>query len=50
MHSVIHWFVTYENVIAIIVTVGVALVVFCCLKCSECPSREKDDVFRHHSL
>ena len=50
MHSMIQWFVTYENVIAIIVTVAVALVVVCCLECSECPSREKDDVFRRHSL
>jgi hypothetical protein len=50
MHSLIHWLGIYENVIAIIVTVAVALLVVCCLECSECPSRDKDDVFRHHSL
>ncbi|MFY9856178.1 MAG: hypothetical protein WAK26_20105 [Terracidiphilus sp.] len=50
MHSLIHWLVAYENVIAILVTLGVALVVVCCLECSECPSRDKDDVFKHHSL
>lgn len=50
MHTLIHWLVTYENAIAIIVTLAVALVVVCCLECSECPSRDDDDVFRHHSL
>ena len=50
MHTLIHWLVNYENAIAIIVTVAVALLVVCCLECSECPSRDKDDVFRHHSL
>ncbi len=50
MHTLIHWLVTYENIIAIMVTLAVALVVVCCLECSECPSREKDDVFKHHSL
>lgn len=50
MHSLIHWFVAYENVIAFIVTVGVALLIVCCLECSSCPSRDKDDIFRHHEL
>ncbi|MGA3009367.1 MAG: hypothetical protein ABSD72_03825 [Terracidiphilus sp.] len=50
MQSLIHWLIAYENIIAIIVTVAIALVVVCCLKCSECPSRDEDDVFRHHSL
>ncbi|MGA2834591.1 MAG: hypothetical protein ABSE55_16100 [Terracidiphilus sp.] len=50
MHTLIHWLVNYENAIAIIVTVAIALVVVCCLECSECPSRDEDDVFRHHSL
>jgi hypothetical protein len=50
MHSLIQWFVTYENVIAIIVTMAVAVIVYCCLGCSKCPCRDKDDVFRDHSL
>jgi hypothetical protein len=50
MQSLIHWFTTYENAIAIMVTVAVAVVVVCCLECWESPSRDEDDIFRHHSL
>ena len=50
MHSLIHWLGIYENVIAIIVTVAVALLVVCCLECSECPSRDKDDLFNRHTV
>jgi hypothetical protein len=50
MHSLIHWFVAYENAVAVLVTVGVALLLVCCLGCSSCPSRDKDDVFRHREL
>jgi hypothetical protein len=49
MHSLIHWFVVYENAIAVIVTLGVALVLVCCMECSDCPSRDKDDLFNHHA-
>jgi hypothetical protein len=50
MHSLIHWFVAYENAVAVLVTVGVALLIVCCLGCSSCPSRDKDDVFNRHKL
>jgi hypothetical protein len=50
MHSLIHWFVVYENVIAVLVTLGVALLLVCCMECSDCSSRDKDDLFNHHAL
>jgi hypothetical protein len=49
MHSLIHWFVVYENAIAVIVTLGVALLLVCCMECSDCPSRDKDDLFNRHA-
>ena len=50
MHNVIHWFATSGGVIAVMVTVGVAVLLVCCLGCSNCPSREKDDIFSRHEM
>lgn len=50
MHNVIHWFATSGGVIAVMVTVGVAVLLVCCLGCSNCPARDKDDIFSRHEL
>ncbi len=52
MHSLIHWFTVYENALAVLVTVGVGLLLACCVECSSCSSRErdKDEIFRHHGV
>jgi len=50
MNSLIRWFMVYENALAVLVTVGVALFLTCCLECSSCPRRDRDDIFRHHAL
>jgi len=50
MNNLIHWFVTHESVLAVLVTVGVAILMLCCLGCSNCQNRDKDDIFRHHEL
>jgi len=50
MNSVIHWFTTNGSVLAVLVTVGVAVLLVCCLGCSNCPSRDKDDIFRRHEM
>jgi hypothetical protein len=50
MHSLFHWFAVNTNALAIIVTIGVAVLLVCCLECSNCPSRDKDDLFRRHGL
>jgi hypothetical protein len=50
MHSVIHWFAANANVLAILVTVGVAILLVCCLECTNCSCHDKDDIFRHHEM
>jgi len=50
MHSLIHWFAMNGGVLAVLVTVGVAVLLVSCLECSDCSSREKDEIFRHHAL
>ena len=48
MHIVVHWFAANADVLAILVTLGVAILLVCCLECTKCPCRDKDDLFRHH--
>jgi hypothetical protein len=50
MDSLIQWFAVDGNALAVLVTVGVALLLVCCLACSNCPCRDKDDLFRRHAL
>ncbi len=50
MHRLIHWFADYGNVLAVLVTVGVALLLVCCLECSTCPNRDKDEIFKRREL
>jgi hypothetical protein len=50
MHSLMHWFATNESILALVVTVGVAVLLVCCLECTHCPCREKDDLFRRHQV
>jgi hypothetical protein len=50
MQSILHWFSMYANVLAILVTVGVAVLLVCCLECTNCSCREKDEFFRRHQV
>jgi hypothetical protein len=50
MQNLIHWFAVNGNVLAVLVTVGVAVLLVSCLECSDCSSRDKDEIFRHHAL
>jgi len=50
MNGLVHWFVTNGNVLAVVVAAGVAVLIICCLECTECPRREKDDLFRRREL
>ncbi|MGA2673810.1 MAG: hypothetical protein ABSE99_11340 [Terracidiphilus sp.] len=50
MHSLLRWFVANASVLAVLVTVGVAVLLVCCLECLNCPCRDKDDLFRRHEL
>jgi hypothetical protein len=50
MTAIFHWFEVNANVLAVLVTVGVAVLLICCLKCSDCSKREKDDLFKRHGV
>ena len=50
MQSLVHWLAANGSVLAIVVTVGVALLLVACLGCSNCPARDKDDLFRRREL
>jgi hypothetical protein len=50
MRELIHWFMANANLLAILVTVGVALLLVCCLQCTKCGCREKDDLFHRHEV
>jgi hypothetical protein len=50
MHTLLHWFQANANLIAILVTVAVALLLVCCLQCTKCPHREKDDLFKRREV
>jgi hypothetical protein len=32
------------------VTVGIALLLVCCVECTHCQKREDDDIFRHRNV
>ena len=44
------WLTANESVLAVLVTVGVAVLLVCCLECTKCGCREKDDLFRRHDI
>lgn len=50
MHTFIHWLVDNGGVLAVVVTAGVAILLVCCLECSNCSCSEKDDLFKHHEV
>ena len=50
MNSLIHWFTVYETALVVLATVGVAVLLVCCLVCTNCSCREKDDIFRHRQV
>lgn len=50
MRALFHWLLVNENVLAMLVTAGVAVLLICCLECSDCSHREKDDLFHRHEL
>lgn len=50
MHNFLHWIASYASVLAILVTLGVAVLLVCCLECTKCPSQDKDEIFNRHEL
>ncbi len=50
MNHLVHWLGINASILAVLVTVGVAVLLVCCLECSNCSSREKDALFHRHEL
>ena len=48
MQTLAHWLAVNGVVLAVLVTVGVAVLVVCCLECTNCRNREKDEIFHRH--
>lgn len=44
------WLTANGSVLAVLVTVGAAVLLVCCLECTKCGCREKDDLFQRHDL
>jgi hypothetical protein len=50
MESLIQWFESDGNALAILVALGVGFLFVCGMECMTSPSREKDDLFHRHAL
>ena len=48
MQHLAQWLTANETVLAVLVTVGVAVLLVCCLECTKCGCRDKDDLFHRH--
>ncbi|MGB7267135.1 MAG: hypothetical protein WBC92_16585 [Terracidiphilus sp.] len=50
MQNLAHWLVVNGSVLAVLVTVGVAVLLVCCVECTHCPKRKKDAIFDRHEF
>lgn len=50
MQHLVNWLTVNESVLAVLVTVGVAVLLVCCLECTKCGCREKDDLFNRREV
>jgi hypothetical protein len=46
----LHWLVSNGGVLAVVVTAGVAVLLVCCLECSDCSHRDKDEFFHRRGV
>jgi hypothetical protein len=45
-----HWIAANGSILAVLVTVGVAVLLVSCLQCTHCGARDKDDLFNRHEV
>ena len=50
MHDLGHWLAVNGSVLAVLVTVGVAILLVSCLECTHCPKRKKDEIFNRNEI
>jgi hypothetical protein len=48
MQTITHWLTANVSVLAVVVTVGVAVLLVCCLECTNCGCRDKDEFFHRN--
>ncbi len=49
MHLSPHTLLSFGTLLAVLITVGVGVLVFCCLSCTNCSCKDKDEFFRRKS-
>jgi len=50
MTDLFRWLGVNASVLAVLVTVGVAVLLVCCLECSDCSKGDKDDLFKRRGV
>jgi len=50
MHGLFHWFSTHEILLAVLITAAVALLLVCCLGCTNCPCSKEDELFKRREV
>lgn len=50
MRILAHLFALNANVLAVLVTLGIAVLLVCCIECTKCPGREKDEFFKRRGV
>ena len=50
MQTFLKWLEWNGTVLAVLVTAGVALLLACCLGCSNCRNHKKDELFNRHEI
>jgi len=50
MSVLLQWFAVNANLLALLATIGVAVLLVCCLGSTSCSRRDKDDLFKHHEM
>ena len=50
MQILAHWLAVNGSVLAVLVTVGVAVLLVVCLECTHCSKREKDELFHRNEV
>jgi hypothetical protein len=50
MQTLAHWIAANGIVVAVLVTVGVAVLLVACLECTHCPKSKKDSLFHRNEV
>jgi hypothetical protein len=50
MQTLTHWIAVNGSMIAVLVTLGVAVLLVACLQCTHCPKSKKDELFHRREV